>query len=128
MNVRDEFEQNQAAGTMDQLIKSHFETDPPRFLEVPFGSVTPETCRALIEAAGLTDIKVSTVSEAIPVSDYNGIARGFVTGNPTILELQNRAAVDPEMVIQASAAALEAKFGAPPIELIFQETVFLAKR
>ena len=60
--------------------------------------------------------------------DYSGIARGFVTGNPTILEIQKRGAVDPETVIQAGLAALEAELGAPPTELSFQETVFIAKR
>lgn len=128
LNVWDGFEHNRSAGIMDRVIKSHFETDPPRFLEAPFGSVTPEAGRALVEAAGLTDIQVATVSGAIPVPDYSGIARGFVTGNPTILEIQKRGAVDPETVIQAGLAALEAELGAPPTELSFQETVFNAKR
>ena len=128
LNVWDGFEHNQTAGIIDRVIKSHFETDPPRFLEAPFGSVTPEAGRSMIEASGLTEITVDTVAEAIPVSDYSGIARGFITGNPTILEIQNRATVDPETVIQSGITALEAELGAPPAKLSFQETVFLAKR
>ena len=128
LNVWDRFEHNRIGGIMGRVIESHFETDPPRFLETPFGSVTPEAGLALVDAAGLMDIKVTTVSAAIPVPDYSGIAHGFVMGNPTILKNQKRASVASETVIQAGLAALEADLGAPPAELTFQETVFLAKR
>ena len=128
LNVWDGFEHNPAPGVMDRVIKSHFETDPPRFLEVPFGSVTPEAGRSLIENAGFSDIEIATVRETVSVPYYTGIARGFVTGNPTILELQNRATVDPETVIQAGFVALKAEFGTPPTGLPFQETIFLARR
>lgn len=128
LNVWDSLQENPSAQIMDDAVKSHFENDPPRFFETPFGSITPETGKALYVAAGLPNVSVSTLKEYVHVPDYYNLARGYITGSPVALEIQNRATVSPEDVITTAAKALEERFGPAPAKIPFQESIFLATK
>lgn len=128
LNVWNGFDRNPSVGVIDTVIKSFFDTDPPRFLEIPFGGVKPGDGRILFEEAGFKEINISTISEQIETEDHSLPARGFITGNPTIIEVQNRATVDAEEIVDAASDALQKSFGPAPVKLNFEATVFLAQK
>ena len=74
------------------MIRSFFDSDPPRFLEAPFSMGDEKEARALFEAAGLTNIASTIVTRSQPAA-HADVARGLVTGNPTINEIRERSAV-----------------------------------
>ena len=128
LNVWDSLAKNRAVQIADEVIKGFFEDDPPRFLEIPFGFHDIDAGRKLFEGAGLLDPDVAYVRETVTASDYSTAARGFVTGNPTIIEIEQRATVGVDDILDAAAAALENEFGPTPAELEFQEIVYLARK
>lgn len=128
LNVWDGFDKNPSVAVVDRVIKHFFISDPPCFLEIPFGTITPDSGRSLFDGAGFENTEIATVADDVDVTSYEGAARGFVTGNPTILEIKERAAVDEEHIVRAAIDALEAAFGATPSKLRFQKTVFVGER
>jgi ubiquinone/menaquinone biosynthesis C-methylase UbiE len=128
LNVWDSFEHNRAVGIVDAVIKGFFEQNPPRFLEVPFGQIDTDAGRSLFEAAGFRNVEIAKVNEAVEVTGHVVTARGFITGNPTILEINQRATVSAEDVVTAATIALENEFGPAPAHLDFQATVFLGTK
>jgi ubiquinone/menaquinone biosynthesis C-methylase UbiE len=128
LNVWGSFAENPAVEVVDGVIKSFFETDPPRFLEAPFSLHDVATVKALFHAAGFDAVDAAHVAEHVETADHALPARGFVTGNPTILEIEKRASIDAETIIAAAAEALERKFGPAPARLSFKEIVYLAKK
>lgn len=128
LNVWDGFDANPAVGVINEVIKGFFASDPPGFLEVPFGTIGHDQGRALFRDAGLADPEVAVVREEIEVPDYERPGRGFITGNPIILEIRERATVDAEDVVAAALAALEDRFGPPPVRLPFQASVYVGHK
>jgi len=128
LNVWDSMDKNPAVKVVDGVIKRFFETDPPRFLEIPFGLYDVEEGRRLFREAGFRDVEVNYVSETVEVADHSLPARGFVTGNPTILEVEERAVIEVSEILAAAAAALEGAFGPAPTSLPFQEIVYIAQK
>ncbi|MEM7172621.1 MAG: class I SAM-dependent methyltransferase [Pseudomonadota bacterium] len=128
LTVWDSFAQNPAVAVVDRVIKSFFETDPPRFLEAPFAMHDRDAGRALIEGAGFAAPEVNLVSAAVASASHGDTARGFITGNPTINEVNERATVGADEIIASSIAELEAEFGPTPVKLPFQEIVYSAHK
>ena len=128
LNVWESFALNPSVAVVDQVIKGFFEADPPRFLEMPFSLHDVALVTGLIEAAGFEAPEVARVAAAVETDDHGKVARGFVTGNPNLLEIEQRAKVDAETVVAAAAVALEAEFGPAPVELAFEEIVYLARK
>ena len=60
---------------------------------------------------------MALVAEAVETIDHVLPARGFVTGNPTIIEVEQRAKVGAEEIVTAVAKALESEFGPAPVKL-----------
>ena len=85
LNVWDSFDQNPAIRVADRVIKERFESDPPRFLEIPFSMHEVDEGRRLFHEAGYVDVDVARVSEGIEISEFALPARGLVTGNPTMI-------------------------------------------
>jgi SAM-dependent methyltransferase len=52
------------------------------------------------------------------------VARGFVEGNPGIVEIRERANAEPETIVQALADELERSFGPAPLRIPLREVVF----
>lgn len=125
-NVWDALAYNGVADLARLTIASFFETDPPDFLTVPFGYYEQEPIRGLIAAAGFSNPDIHTVSETVEISSATSIARGFVEGNPGILQIRERPGVDPEAIVTALAEAIEALYGPAPLQVPLQEIVFLA--
>lgn len=127
-NVWDSLEKNKSASIAHQTIASFFESDPPQFLTTPFGFYDVDHIKGLIRQAGLKDIASHTVSELIEVLDAAHIAKGYVEGNPGVLEINERATVEASVVTKATAEALEKTYGSSPLEIEFQEIVFTATK
>lgn len=127
-NVWDSLEQNKTASIAQQTIASFFANDPPQFLTTPFGFYDIDHIKALLTQAGLNDVTCHTVSEVIEIPDAAHIAKGFVEGNPGILEINERATVAASVVTKATADALEKVYGPSPLKLAFQEIVFTATK
>jgi ubiquinone/menaquinone biosynthesis C-methylase UbiE len=128
LNVWDSLEQNKSASIAHQTIASFFESDPPQFMTTPFGFYDTDHIKDLITQAGLTDVESHTVSETVEVLDATHIAKGYVEGNPGIIEINNRATVEAGVVTKATADALEKAYGPSPFEIEFQEIVFTARK
>ena len=122
LNIWEDFATNPAVAVVDRVIKSRFLSDPPRFLEVPF-SMSDKDVKALYRMAGLIDVSSSRVTRS-QTAEHLDVARGLVTGNPTINELRNRADVDPDDVVRAAAEALEVEFGPSPTKFPFAQIVY----
>ena len=127
-NVWDSFEKNPIAEIAHQIIQSFFESDPPDFLEVPFGYSNIDTNLALIRDAGLKIKEFDTVSATIEQRSAGDVAKGFVEGNPGILQIRERATVEPQKIIEALALAIEKMSGPPPLNIPLQEIVFVATK
>ena len=127
-NVWDSLEQNKSASIAHQTIASFFKSNPPQFLTTPFGFYDVDHIKDLITQAGLNDVSSHTVSEIIEVLDAGHIAKGYVEGNPGILEINERATVAASVVTKATADALEKAYGPSPLEIAFQEIVFTATK
>jgi ubiquinone/menaquinone biosynthesis C-methylase UbiE len=122
-NLWDGFEANRVAGIAHETIARHFQADPPTFLEVPFGSCAPEPTRELFEAAGFESMTVHTVEATIERPSAVEVARGFVQGNPGVLEIEARADAQPEAITRELAVELEQAFGPPPLRIPLREFV-----
>lgn len=127
-NVWDSLETNRVAGIAHETIASFFSHDPPDFLTVPFGFYQVDPICRLMEGAGLRPPDVQVVSAKIECPDARSVARGFVEGNPGILQIQERGTANAGDIVTAVALALENTFGPAPLQIPLQEIVFLSRR
>ncbi len=125
-NVWDSLERNRVANLALETIASFFETDPPDFLSVPFGYYEIGRIKDLLHQAGFAAMDISVVAATIERPDGCHPARGFVEGNPGIIQIRERATADPDDIIEAVAEAYEATFGPAPLRIPLQEIVFAA--
>ena len=128
ITVWDSMDRNPAVAVMKSVIDQVFENDPPRFLEIPFGMHNTDDVRRLFESAGCDEIDIAHIEAQIRVDDYTGPAKGFITGNPTLLEIEERSNTSVDDVVKAAATALEKEFGPVPAQLPFQEIYFQARK
>jgi SAM-dependent methyltransferase len=127
-NVWDSLANNRVADIARETIASFFTTDPPDFLKVPFGCYEIDPTLELIRDAGLQSPTVHKVRVTINRPDAVSVARGFVEGNPGILQIRERATANPEDIVNALADAIGDAFGPAPLEIPLQEIVFLSRR
>lgn len=127
-NVWDCLANNRVADIAQKTIAGFFETDPPDFLKVPFGYSEIGPIRDLIRDAGLETPDVHTVAATIERPDAVSVARGFVEGNPGILQIRERATAEAEDIVIAVADAIEDAYGPAPLRFPLQEIVFLARK
>jgi hypothetical protein len=73
-------------------------------------------------------VEVTHVSASVETSDHEFTARGFITGNPTIIEIEQRATVGVDEIVAATVEALNSEFGPEPVKLPFQEVVYIATK
>lgn len=131
-SVWESHERNPVVGLAHRTIGSFFAENPPRFLEVPFSYHDVHAIRDLVEAAGFFDTEVCRVRETVRSRDARGIARGFVMGNPCVLEIRERGSAEPEAIIDVLASKIEAEFAAErdsgELALPLEEITFTARR
>lgn len=125
-NVWDSMEQNRSVALAHETITSFFEIDPPQFLTIPFGFYDVDHIKSLMTQTGFTNIESHIISETVEGLDATHIAKGFVEGNPGVIEINERATVEVSLVTKATADALEKAYGSSPLEIKFQEIVFTA--
>ena len=123
-NVWDSLEVNRVAGIAHETIARYFDSEPPSFLKVPFGSCPADSTLALFHAQGFRGMQGHVVDAVVECSSSAEVARGFVEGNPGILEIRERATATPEVIIQALAEELERNFGPAPLRVPLRELVF----
>ena len=125
-NVWESLSHNKVAQIALKTIAGFFETDPPDFLSVPFGYHDTDVIRDLLRDAGYGDPAASVVSATVHQPNALGPARGFVEGNPGILQIRERASADPEDIVAVLAQVYDATFGPAPLRIPLQEIVFAA--
>ncbi|MCP3984982.1 MAG: methyltransferase domain-containing protein [bacterium] len=123
-NVWDSFETNRVAGIAHETIARYFASEPPGFLEVPFGSCPLDSTLGLFETLGFEAMQAHVVDATIERPSSEEVARGFVEGNPGILEIRDRATASPATIIRALADELEQNFGPAPLRIPLREFVF----
>ena len=126
-NVWDSFEGNRVAGIGHETIARYFDSDPPTFLEVPFGSCPADSTLDLFRDEGFEEMEMHTVDAVIECPSATEVARGFIEGNPGILEIRERANAAPEEIIEALAEELERAFGPAPLAIPLREFVFTGR-
>ena len=127
-NVWDSLEKNKSAAIAHHTISSFFENDPPQFLTTPFGFYDINHIKNLLNQTGLENITCQAVSETVEVHDAVHLAKGYIEGNPGVIEINERGTVQASVVTQAAAEALEKVFGSLPLEIEFHEIVFTATK
>jgi ubiquinone/menaquinone biosynthesis C-methylase UbiE len=123
-NVWDALEANPVAGLAHETIARHFDADPPRFLQVPFGSCSYDATLAAFQEAGFESVHGEVVEATIERPSALEVAKGFVEGNPGVLEIRERASASPEQIVEELAHAIEAANGPPPLRFPLREFVF----
>lgn len=111
----DSLEANAPAGIACASIASHFPEDPPRFLELPFSMHDEDELRELALSAGLQDVGVHRVQQALELPSARAPAEGFVLGTPNIHAIEERGGADPETVIEGVRSALAEALGDTPM-------------
>jgi ubiquinone/menaquinone biosynthesis C-methylase UbiE len=122
---------NPVVGLSHTTIASFFETDPPGFLQLPFSYHDVDVITALVGEAGFADIGVHRVRETVRSNDAASVARGFVMGNPGVIEIRARGTADPERIVHTLAARIGEDFratnGGDDLEFALEEITFTAR-
>jgi len=127
-NVWDSFDKNPAIRIAHETISGFFESDPPTFLELPFGYYHIDPIKTLLGDAGFEAIEIETVTTVVERPSAHHVAVGAVTGNPGIFEIDERTTADRETVVDAVAQALRDNFGDAPMRAPLQAIVATAQK
>lgn len=127
LNVWSHLEANPFVELVQETLAPFFDSDPPQFLYKPWGYPDPEPIRALLEAAGFEDIQMEVVARTAEVRPQDAAA-GLVRGNPTIVEIEQRAQASCDEILAAVTEALGARFGRSPARIPMQALVVTASK
>ena len=112
-NVWDRIEANDFAHLVTETAATIFPDDPPRFLaRTPHGYFDIELIRRELEAAGFSDISITTLEEDSIGTSARQAAVAYCQGTPLRSEIEARDAARLEEVTEKAAAAIAARFGA----------------
>jgi SAM-dependent methyltransferase len=89
-NVWQSMEANPAAGAIHASLAKLFPSDPPRFMETPYGYHDTERIRADMAAVGWTDVQLDDVPIQGLGPSAADFATGFARGSPLAHELTER--------------------------------------
>ena len=110
------------------VTAAYFPADPPQFYQVPFSLHAIDPIKDALSRTGFTDITihVDRLDQRAPrAADF---ARGMIHGNPLGAQIRARGGVDPEVVVEAVTAALQAEFGEDPITVPLQTICYDVRR
>jgi ubiquinone/menaquinone biosynthesis C-methylase UbiE len=139
-SVWESHDKNPVVGLSHRTIASFFASDPPGFLKLPFSYHDTRAISALVADAGFETVETWRVRETVRSSDAPGIARGFVMGNPGVIEIRERGSADSDAIIRTLADRIEAEFAtgedalrspddrATELSLALEEITFTARR
>jgi SAM-dependent methyltransferase len=123
-NVWDSLEVNRVAGLAHETVARYFDSEPPTFLQVPFGSCPSDSTLELFRAQGFEKMQMHTVDATVECPSALNVARGLIEGNPGVLEIQARANATPATITGALCEELTRHFGPDPIQVPLREFVF----
>ncbi len=123
-NAWDSLEANPVALVAHDTIARYFESEPPTFLKTPFGSCKLEATLEAFRVLGFDRVQGEVVDATIERPSAVEVARGFVMGNPGLVEIQERATAEPATIVAALADDLEQVFGPAPLRIPLRELVF----
>jgi ubiquinone/menaquinone biosynthesis C-methylase UbiE len=124
VNVWASIAENPVVALTQEMVGRFFDSDPPRFIEIPFGRCALDPTREQFEACGFVGVEAHVVDATVERPSAAQVARGLVEGNPGIHEVHERANASPAEIEQALAEALESRFGPPPLRIPLREFVF----
>ncbi len=122
-NVWDSLEHNPIIKLAGTIAAGFFESDPPKFLLIPFGYNNIKEITELMKSIGLEGVSSEVVSASIDGNTSESIARGVITGNPMIVEIKARGTASPEVVVEKVKEAIESEYGTEP-KVPIQKIVF----
>lgn len=126
-SVWDKLETNEVTQTVVEAVARLFPDDPPRFLErTPHGFHDLKIMRDALAAAGFDGVAVEQVDMRSRAPDARTAAFGLCQGTPMRAEIEARDAARLEPATEAAATALQARFGAGPIDALMRAFVFTA--
>lgn len=112
-SVWDTLEANPANPVVLRVLSELSPSEPPRFLEAPFGFQDQTLIRGLLEAAGFGEIRMELVPKECRSPTARELALGLLRGTPVAGELATRG-TDLERAEALVAEALAAFGGAAP--------------
>lgn len=115
-SVWDSLDRNPPVRTVQDLLVDLFPDDPPRFLETPFGMHDHEQLRALFESAGAREVRIETCEHTAELGAARTPAEGLVRGNPGVIDLEARATLPIERIVDAAEERLAARYGTRPFQ------------
>jgi ubiquinone/menaquinone biosynthesis C-methylase UbiE len=128
-SVWDRIEENEFADIVTSAVAALFPGDPPYFLaRTPHGYHDLEKIRAELVMAGFARIEIETIARRSRAVSPRDPAIGYCQGTPLRNEIEAR---DPSRLAEATdatAAALELRFGPGPIDGKIQALVITASR
>jgi ubiquinone/menaquinone biosynthesis C-methylase UbiE len=139
-SVWESHDRNPVVGLAHRTIGSFFESDPPGFLKLPFSYHDVWAIQTLVADAGFRDTEVWRVRETVYSSDAESVARGFVMGNPSVVEIRERGSADADEIIRVLAEKIATEYaadeatdqpadsGVRQLSLDLEEITFLARR
>ena len=123
-NIWDTLEANPIALMAHETVAKYFDAEPPSFLKVPFGSCDEESTLHIFRRQGFENMQSDIVEALVESSSPSDIARGFVEGNPGIIEIQDRAKASPQVNMDDLISKIETRYGPNPMQIPFREIVF----
>ena len=105
---------NPVALAVHEAVGRQFPDDPPLFLaRTPYGHGSADEIERELTAAGFEDMDIERVEmpSRAPSAEYP--AKGFVTGSPLRLEVEQRAPGRLDEIAQAVEQAVAERFGGP---------------
>ena len=109
-NTWDKLENNEFTHIAHTTEMTFFETDPPKFYEIPFGLHDAALLRSLMGDAGFTNVTIDEVELESVSPSADDAATGLVQGTPLAVAIKERNA-DIDAITEGVAKALQSRFG-----------------
>jgi SAM-dependent methyltransferase len=126
-NVWHSRDENPWAASVHATVAELFPSDPPRFLETPYGYFDPERIHTDLAEAGWDDVQLDAVRLESLAESALDVALGIAKGSPLSYELAERES-GSDTVVHELARRLSAVGGERPFTAELAATVITAAR
>jgi len=109
-------------------IARYFTSNPPDFYEVPFSFHDEWLIREPLAVAQFGQVSCERVVLVAQSASTRDAVCGLVTGNPTVLDVVERATASPDEIVAAVAAALTAECDGATLRLPMRALVVVPMR
>lgn len=114
LNTWDDIQQNDFCNVAHDTEMMFFETDPPKFYEIPFSLHDADFLKRTIEESGFRNVTVRPLNLPSTSPTAAEAAKGLVQGTPLAVAIKERDA-DVEAITEAVAKALRTRFHDHPV-------------